>query len=135
VKTRTHHHQRRAFTIIEVMFVLIIIGIIGGIVAFNYAGIVTKSKAQATRTSMKQIQSALKMYFGAYGSYPAGIGSQALQALVDENFLDPGLTDAWQHPFDYYSPASNGAEYELISYGPDGPDGSPDNDIIVYPDH
>lgn len=134
MKRHTPRHQRRAFTIIEVMFVLIIIGLIGSIVAFNLVGIGQKARIQSTEASMKQIKAALKMYHGRYGSYPTGIGAQALDALVTENLLDPGLLDGWGRAFDYYAPASNGAEYELISYGPDGVD-STEDDIVMYPDH
>ncbi len=127
--------SRRAFTIIEVMFVLIIIGLIGSIVAFNLVGIGQSARVQQTEASMEQIQAALKMYHGRYGSYPSSMGTTALQALIEERILESGdLHDAWQTPFDYYSPASNGAAYELISYGPDKI-GDTEDDIIIYPEH
>ena len=134
MSTSTRRATRRAFTIIEVMFVLIIIGLIGSIVAFNLVGIGNKARIQQTNASMKNIQTALKMYQGAYGFYPQAMGTSSLQALIDERFLESGLNDAWGMPFDYYSPASNGATYELISYGPDKTDGT-DDDIYVWPEH
>lgn len=124
---------RRAFTIIEVMFVLIIIGLIGSIVAFNLVGIGRRARIQTTQQSMKTIQAALKMYHGAYGSFPQAMGTTALQALIDERFLESGVEDAWHNQFDYYSPGSNGAAYELISYGPDKTENTED-DIVVYPE-
>jgi hypothetical protein len=74
------------------------------------------------------------MYHGAYGSYPQAMGTAALQALIDERFLEAGVQDAWGMPFDYYAPASNGAAYELLSYGPDKTDATED-DIVFWPEH
>ena len=135
MKTHPARRQRRAFTIIEVMFVLIIIGLIGSIVAFNLVGIGAKARTKQTKISMNQIAAALKMYHGNYGFYPAVVGPQAIQVLVDENLIDPPVLDGWGREFDYYAPASNGAAFELISYGPDGPDGSPEDDIVYFPEH
>jgi general secretion pathway protein G len=135
VSTITRRATRRAFTIIEVMFVLIIIGLIGSIVAINLVGVGEKARKQQTQASMKNIKAALKMYHGAYGSYPQAMGSAAMQALVDERFIEgDNLQDAWGMPFDYYAPAANGAAYELISYGPDKTDGTED-DLYEYPEH
>lgn len=134
MKTDIRRDHRRAFTIIEVMFVLIIIGLIGSIVAFNLVGIGKKARIQSTEASMKQIMAALKMYHGSYGYYPAAVGPDAIQALVNENLIDPPVQDGWGREFDFYSPASNGAAYELISAGPDGIDATED-DIVMYPDN
>lgn len=129
-----HRRTARAFTILEVMIVLIIIGLIGSIVAFNVVGAAEKARKQQTEASMKTIQAALKMYNGQYGTYPQGIGVGGINVLVTENLIEAdNLSDGWGRDFEYYSPSASGADYELVSLGKDGVES--DDDIIIYPAH
>jgi general secretion pathway protein G len=114
---RNHHRRRaRAFTILEVMIVLVIIGLIGAIVTVNLVGVSDQARAQQTEASMKTIAQALKMYRGTHGSYPIGTGVGSLDVLVVENLLEESPVDGWNRPFEYYSA---GVQYEIRSLGSD----------------
>jgi general secretion pathway protein G len=127
-RTRSH---RRAFTIVEVMIVLVIIGLIGAIVGINLVGAAQKARIQTTTTTLKNIQSALTIYHGSNGSYPQSAGS--LMQLVQSNTLQLAATpvDAWNREILFYS---DGVNYRLSSVGPDGIEDTED-DIVVVPEH
>lgn len=117
-RVRPHLAAPRGFTIVELMFVILIIAILGGVVAFNFGGIAEKAKVETTKTSMNTIKSALSQYRTQYNSYPPT--ALGVQILVVEKFFDKDLIDSWGVPFDYYSPTINDPNgFALISYGPD----------------
>lgn len=134
--TNMHHTTRapigrRAFTIVEVMIVLVIIGLIGAIVGINLVGAAKKAREQTTQATLKNIQAALTMFHGTNGSYPQSAGS--LSALVQQNVLQltTNPVDAWNREILFYS---DGVNYQLISVGADGIEDTAD-DIIVLPEH
>ncbi|HVZ93354.1 MAG TPA: type II secretion system protein GspG [Phycisphaerales bacterium] len=123
---------RAGFSIIEVIFALIIIGIIGAIVGYNLVGMASGAKVSATKTSMQTIQGALNLYKTQNNAYPA---SGQLNVLVEARILPAEVKDGWGRTFYYYSPTAS-YEYELISYGEDGQEGGTgvNADIIAHPE-
>lgn len=123
----------RGFSLLELMFVLVIIGVLGGIVTYNLVNAGTRARISATEASMRTIAGALKNYAVAYGQYPP-TGSGLTMLLNDRPpLINPGDTqDAWDREFDYYSPAEQ-YEFAIISAGPDGEFGTAD-DIMWTPD-
>lgn len=120
------------FTLLELMFVIIIIGVLGAIVGFNMIGAADRAKEAATRTSMDIVKKALNTYKATYNVYPDSIGG--LQLLVQDRLLEKQPADGWNRPLEYYSPTQdfpNG--FELLSAGPDGVSGTAD-DIRVTPE-
>lgn len=117
---------RRAFTLVEVIIALVIIGVLGAIVGYSLTGMVGSAKVSATEASMKTVQGALKFYFTEYNTYPP-----TLQLLVDTRKLDELPKDGWGNLLEYYSPTT-AFPYELISRGPDGLPQTAD-DINVHP--
>ena len=108
-------HNRRGFTLLELMVVIVIMCILGGILTINLVGAADRAKIGATKTSMDAVKAALTMYQTQYSSYPP---TGSLQLLIAENFFTKEMVDAWGIDFDYYSPTQN-ADYAIISAGPD----------------
>lgn len=130
-RSYTHRSARAAggFTIIELMFVIVIIAVLGGIVAFNFVGAADTAKVSATEASIKTVKAALSLYRGQYSAYPP-----TLQALLDTKSLTEAPKDGWNNPFEYYSPTINYPNgFELISAGSDGQFNTAD-DIRAAPD-
>lgn len=131
-RNRTHAHRtaRRGFTLLEVMIVLVIIGVLGGIVAINLVGAADKAKEDASIEKMRQIRSALALYRTQYNEYPP---SGQLDVLLQQNIVTrSGLLDAWNRPFEYMSPAGDFA-FVIISAGRDGRLETED-DLAVWPE-
>lgn len=122
---------RRAFTIVEVMIVLVIIGLIGAIVGINLVGAAEEARIRTTKATLQNIQSALKLYYGTNGFYPSANGD--LTVLVQQNILQLGSepVDAWSTRIELFS---NGTEYTIRSLGKDKTADTED-DLTVQPDH
>ncbi|MCR9215695.1 type II secretion system protein GspG [Phycisphaerales bacterium ac7] len=124
---------RRAFTIIELMVVLLLIGVLMGIAAINLPGVINRGKEKATRASMQVIATALQEYQMEHG-YPSNNG---LQVLVDQQYLTKpsDLEDSWDQPIEFLAPSQVGGTdvaYTLRSAGKDQQFDTPD-DIIYWP--
>lgn len=113
---------RRAFTLLEMMLVLLIIALLASVAAYNLIAGADKAREDATKASIKTMEGALKQYYFATGAYPPT--DTGLIALVPTYLQKPAL-DGWKREFRYYSPAPNGADFAIIS---DGKDALPDTD-------
>lgn len=96
-------HKKRAFTLLEIMIVIFLIGIIGSVIGINMKGSMDKGKAFKTEQAMKQIHDILLV--------EADMRSVPLSEVADhpEQYLeDSGLVrnaadlvkDGWGNPFD-----------------------------------
>lgn len=134
-----------AFTLIEIMAVVLIIGLLGGIVGVVIFGQVDSARVTTTRTQIKQVESALEFYRLDNGRYPTT--EQGLRALVEkptgapeprrwrrEGYLQGGAvpSDPWGEPFQYVQPGShNPYTFDLWSLGADSAPGGEDVDAEV----
>lgn len=130
---------RRAFTLIELLLVMVIIAVLAAIVVPRFAG--RSEDAQKTAAD-SQIKShfgvALDTYELDNGAYPTT--AQGLEALRSKptspepkNWKGPYLKsdiphDPWGNPYLYKSPGAHNADsYDLSSNGPDGSEGTEDD--------
>ncbi len=126
--------NRKGFTMIEVMLVVIIIGILAAMVVPNLSGRGEQARIAAAKTDIEaNIMTALDLYELDNGSYPTS--EQGLIALlqkpsstpVPENWNGPYLkkkkipVDPWGHQYMYVFPGIHNTEdFDLSSMGPDG---------------
>jgi len=137
-KNRSHLH---GFSFIEVMVVIIILGLLSSIVGVYLFDSAEKAKADATKTQIKGLETALDLYRLHNSRYPST--EQGLKALLTKpevgvlpkNWNGPYLRgknlpeDGWGSPYRYLS--GNGNNYEIISLGADGIDGGTDLDADI----
>ena len=135
---RRHLH---GFSFIEVMVVIIILGLLSSIVGVYLFDSAEKAKADATKTQIKGLETALDLYRLHNSRYPST--EQGLKALLTKpevgvlpkNWNGPYLRgknlpeDGWGSPYRYLS--GNGNNYEIISLGADGIDGGTDLDADI----
>ncbi len=115
--------RRSAFSLIELTLVLVIIGVLTAVAAYNIMGQGTNAKISATKTSMSTIKGALDSYQLQHNAYPP-----ALATLATANILDgTKLKDGWKRDFYYSVPGINGRPFDLMSGGPDTTRGSGDD--------
>ncbi|ATB37371.1 type II secretion system protein GspG [Cystobacter fuscus] len=123
---RQQQRRRRGMTLIEIMVVITILGLIMAAVGVSVIPKLEEAKQDTARLDIKNIQSALKLYYTKKGKYPdTGTG---LRALVETQNLDKIPLDPWGHEYVYMN---EGGKPVLISYGADGTQGGegPDADI------
>ncbi|VAX26328.1 General secretion pathway protein G [hydrothermal vent metagenome] len=135
---KKRHLRERGFTLIEIMVVVTILAILIALVAPKMVGRTDQARRVSTKAQIKNIEGALQLYKLDNGVYPST--EQGLQALVDVptvgaipkhwkegGYLSKIPDDAWDNPYVYLSPGSNGV-YDLVSYGTDNePGGEGDN--------
>ena len=129
------------FSFIEVMVVIIILGLLSSIVGVYLFDSAEQAKADATKSQIKGLETALDLYRLHNSRYPSS--EQGLKALLEKpevgiipkNWNGPYLRgnnlpeDGWGSPYRYLS--VNGKNYEIISLGADGTDGGTDLDADI----
>ena len=104
--------MNRAFTMIEVVVVTVVIGILAAMVIPKFASAQQETTVAATAEDLRVIARALTLYQGVHGSYPPG-GSRADDAEALETFFK-GTS-----PFEIQSPI--GGVYDYDGYTPGVP--------------
>jgi len=135
MEKRKHLRGEEAFTLIEIMVVITIIGLLTGLVAVNVVNYLKKAERKAAAAQIKNFTTALETYRMDCSRYPTS--DQGLQALISlpnvgnacrnyppGGYLKGGIPkDPWGNPFVYMSPGLNNEEYTVESYGADGMQG------------
>ena len=117
--------RRRAFSLLEMMLVVVIIGLLAGVVVFQFAGQGDKARISTTKTKMKSVMQAIDSYIIENGTVPPSIETLTTGTTP---YLKALPKDAWRNDFVYYAESNvPGRRYTLISLGPDGFEGSEDD--------
>jgi general secretion pathway protein G len=130
---------RRAFTLVEMLLVVTIIGILAALVIPKIAGNGERARVTAAMTDINGgIKSALGQYEIDNGFYPKSLQDLLTQPSNAKNWHGPYLDkqqiplDPWQNPYIYYFPGKhNQTGYDLLSVGPDGKEGT-DDDVVNW---
>ena len=126
--------ERRAFTIIELVVVIAIIGLLMGAAAFALPRILGDARVSQTKNDMQTVESAIQLYFTREGQYPP---NGNLAVLVGPNgYLDKpsAIEDAWGNQYIYYSPSQfrqQDVPWLLQSVGANGLDDDGGGDDIM----
>jgi general secretion pathway protein G len=134
---RVRRPRRHAFTLLEMMFVFVLIGILATIVTVNVRYYLLKGKQNAARAEISAISTALETYFSTNNTYPDNAEGLAVLTKTTEKQPEPLLKqlpmDPWGHPYQYNRPGRSGP-YEVICFGADGRPGGEgaDKDIASY---
>jgi general secretion pathway protein G len=126
-----HRMPRRlsAYTLTEMLVVLVIIGLLAAIVGPRLFSRLDDAKARTAHLQMTSLQTAIDLFRLDVGRLPNA--DEGLDALVrapqgEPNWLGPYLardtlpTDPWGHAYIYEADANG---YQILSYGSDGREG------------
>ena len=129
-------YRRHAFTLIEVVVVIVILITLASIATPLYMNHIKKANVGTARTQLRLLDAALLDYRMDMGNFPdADNGLQALVENVDNNekwkgpYLKPPVVpkDPWGNEYIYVFPGEHG-DFDLTSYGADGqPGGTAEN--------
>ncbi len=119
-----------AFSLIEVMVVVVIIGLLASVVTVGVMGFLADSRKTAAKAQMEEFRKALDLYKLKHSTYPST--SAGLKVLtkaekgMSEAYLKNDIpNDPWGNEYRYRC-NSAGTKFEIISYGSDGQEGGED---------
>jgi general secretion pathway protein G len=124
---------RHAFTLVEIMLVVAILGILAGLVIPRIVGKSEEARITRTQADIKGgIKTALDEFEVDNGFYPQSLQDLLQQPHNTKNwhgpYLDQMPVDPWGTPYQYAYPGKhNPAGYDLWSDGPDQKSGTADD--------
>ncbi|WP_297486725.1 type II secretion system major pseudopilin GspG [Thermococcus sp.] len=131
--------MKRAFSLLELLVVILILGILAAFVAPNLIGVGEKAKRDLVCSQMSSVAQALKMFRLDNGMYPDT--EEGLQALMhnpdrekypnysSQPYLEKMPKDSWRTPIVY---VKEGDKFDLISYGADRKEGGEGEAADIY---
>lgn len=136
------HPARSAFTILELLLVLVILSVLAAIVASRFVGQSQSAKVKAAQTQLSNFNLALNRFEIDMGRFPTT--SEGLQVLIEKPndggkawtgpYLDGDAVpkDQWGNEWNYRQPGQHRSDgFDLWSNGPDGREGG-DDDIANW---
>ncbi len=138
------NRKRKAFTIVELLVVVLIISMLAAFVAPKLFTGIGKTKAKLSKAKMATIENAIGRFYMDCDRYPDD--SERLEVLlspmppegVEENnwggpyLKQSDIVDLWDRPYIYVAEGEiNPGSFDLISLGQDGMEGGEgDNEDI-----
>ncbi len=131
--------MRKAFTLIELMIVVIIIAALAAMIVPRLSGRADQAKVTVAQSDINaNIATALKLYQLDNGNFPTT--EQGLEALLEKPgsepapnnwngpYLEKKAVDPWGNPYKYRYPGTNNkSSYDLYSAGKDQTEGTEDD--------
>ncbi|MDR2081543.1 MAG: type II secretion system major pseudopilin GspG [Campylobacteraceae bacterium] len=133
--------MRKAFTLMELMIVIMILGLLTAIVVPNLVGQSERARRDLVCIQMKTISESLNMFRADFGNYP--LLDEGLAALVEnpdsskyKNYPNGGYLSAKSAPKDSwgseYIYITDGGNFDIISLGRDKKEGGGGDDEDIY---
>jgi len=120
--------RKKAFTLVELMLVVIIIGVLVAMVVPRMVGRSEQARSEVAKADVNlNIATALKLFELDNGAFPTT--DEGLNALLSApasapNWKGPYLEkkplDPWGKEYNYRSPGTHRQDYDLYSLGRDG---------------
>lgn len=137
-----NNRNQDGFTLVELLVVLGIIAVLATLVAPRVIGYLGGAKRDVAAAQIRNIESALELYYLDNGQYPAqedGIGSLVVAPAGAVTWRGPylkkkdALVDPWGREYVYRHPGEHGT-FDLLSFGRDGKEGGDDenHDVVNW---
>lgn len=132
-------NNKRGFTLIELMVVLLILAMLATIAAPRVSKYLGKAKSQTAKVQVEALSAAVDAFILDVGRPPTE--AEGLKSLLSapsgaSNWDGPyikksaSLIDAWGRPYRYRQPGQN-AEYDVYTLGADDKEGGAGDDSDI----
>jgi prepilin-type N-terminal cleavage/methylation domain-containing protein len=116
--------NKKGFTIVELLIVIVVIGVLAAITVVAYNGIQERAANSKIMNDLKGMQKLIESYYATYGTYPTTSGSWSYSSSNPSGFIPsvsaeygtslPQLTKGTLTGGNCYVYNSNGTNYKLI---------------------
>jgi general secretion pathway protein G len=125
-KRRGNTAARVAFTLVELMVVVVIVGVMATVVTLSVTDYLVSAKQNVARSEIATLRNALSIFFMENDRFPTNEEGLALlkkrTPQHPDGILTNDLKDPWRHDYVYVYPGSHGT-FDIVSYGADGQEG------------
>lgn len=133
---RTNRRLRRAFTLIELLLVLVILATLAAIVVPKFTKRGEQARVTAAQMDISGFSTGIKAFQIDCGRFPST--EEGLRALIEQPanangwkgpYMEKGISnDPWGKPYIYRYPGQHPpCDFDLYSLGPDGQEGTEDD--------
>ncbi|MCK4850068.1 MAG: type II secretion system major pseudopilin GspG [Phycisphaerae bacterium] len=137
MNNRTRRRNRQAFTIVEILVVVIIIAVLATMIVPKFLGRVGQSKQAVAKINIGEIEKAIEIFSYDYERWPLNLDELVNRpADIDEAKWNPptirakNLLDPWERQFLYRQPGEHGI-YDIYTHGKDGQEGGEGEDADI----
>lgn len=137
---KTNTTDRKGFTLVEIMAVVLILALLMGIAAKSFMPMTEKARVTTTKATLKELHAAVNMFKLDTGRYPTE--EEGLYALIEQPSDVVGWTgylettdiprDSWKNELVYMLNPESGRPFVVISYGADGKPEGEGYDMDLY---
>ncbi|MCB1043084.1 MAG: type II secretion system major pseudopilin GspG [Acidobacteria bacterium] len=121
----------KAFTLIEMMAVVVIIGILAAVIAPKFFHQVGSAEITAAKQDIRSIEQAISLYRMDTGGFPDTLRDLTREPDNVRRWNGPYLPhepkDPWGNRYEYIAPGNDGRPFDVWSLGADGQDGGEDD--------
>lgn len=119
MKPHTTQRRQAAFSLIEIMVVIVLIALLASIVGISVPKYMDKGRVSKAKADLSVIANAVKAHYAETGRYPDP--ADGIDALVPE-YLEQMIKDPWGGAYQYELPGE-GHAFDVICWGADGRSG------------
>ncbi len=149
MKTNLNFRRTTGFTLIEMLVTITIVVILAGLSLGGFKFVTSKQANEQARIQIKLLERGLEEYKLDNGTFPPSGSEELFKALYTDGAsssdnkiyisdLDPNnnkqgwtqgskIVDPWGNEYIYRYPGTKNPDFDLLSKGPDGSQGTPDD--------
>jgi len=145
IKTRCAEHRRLprrqlAFTLIEIMVVVVILGVLAALIIPQFMGTTQDAKISAAKATVAELENAVERFYIHLDRYPTA--EEGLKVLVEapagdeKKWRGPYIKmlrpDPWGNAYEYRAPGiHHPTSFDIWSQGPVAKDGAQSETSVI----
>jgi general secretion pathway protein G len=119
------------FTLIELLLVMVILAILAAVIVPKFTGRTEQAKQSRALQDITNLKAQLNTFEVDTGSFPASLDQLRENSANTANWHGPYIDklpqDPWSHDYIYHPPTGDSTEFQILSAGPDGQEGTADD--------